>query len=297
MPPVQAGFTVAMPELAKRLNESTQGRIQFQLFSGGEIAPPPELYTTCANGMVDMILSTGGHYFGVMPLANVEGSLALNFRDSSDIAVLQFDKGLLPLFQAEHTKHGTHFLTLLAAGRSGLISKKPIHTIADLKGYKIRTFGGYSPLYASLGATPVTMPLGEAYLALSTGTVDAAVTGFSAHLDLKHYEVAKYALQTDQGAWSLVMNNDAWEALPDDLKSILTLTVYDFADWWVRNYDLYNPSVEGLKEKGVEFVDMEPGEFAKFETAAIALWDEVAAKDAVAAKAIGILKDYYAKKD
>lgn len=72
---------------------------------------------------------------------------------------------------------GVKVLELNGCIQSFLWTTKPVHTLEDLKGLKIRTPGGMQTGYIkSLGAQPVFMPLGDVYLAMETGTIDGLVT-------------------------------------------------------------------------------------------------------------------------
>ncbi|MGZ7287429.1 TRAP transporter substrate-binding protein DctP, partial [Streptococcus pyogenes] len=78
-------------------------------------------------------------------------------------------------------------------------SKRPIKTLADMKGMKIRV--QQSDLFISminaLGANATPMPFGELYSALQTGLVDGAENNYPSYESVKHYEVAKYYSLTE----------------------------------------------------------------------------------------------------
>jgi TRAP-type C4-dicarboxylate transport system substrate-binding protein len=92
-----------------------------------------------------------------------------------------------------------------------LWTTKPVKSLADLKGMKIRTPGGLQTSYIkALGAEPVFMPLGDVYLALETGTIDGLVTCPPLVLAFKLFEVAKYGVITTFGCVTegVVMNQE-----------------------------------------------------------------------------------------
>ena len=74
-------------------------------------------------------------------------------------------------------------------------TKKPVKTLDDVKGLKIRSPGGHQTNYIkSLGAEPIFMPLGDVYMAMETGTIDGIVTCVPLVSPFKLHEVAKHAV-------------------------------------------------------------------------------------------------------
>ncbi len=103
-------------------------------------------------------------------------------------------------------------------------SKRPIATVADLKGLKMRT----PPIdvtirtFKALGANPQQVAYTETYMALKTGVVDGQENPFSNVVDMKFYEAQKYLSVVN---WQVHPDpfyvNPAWyNALPDDLKAL-----------------------------------------------------------------------------
>jgi len=113
------------------------------------------------------------------------------------------------------------------------MSKKPINTLEDFKGIKIRTPGGLtSMLFQKLGASPVPIPGGELYTALSTGVVDAAeFVTLAEDWDIGLHEVTKYVLYPSFHGpiahCDFTINKNAWDKLPADIKAIMKTWVYE----------------------------------------------------------------------
>jgi tripartite ATP-independent transporter DctP family solute receptor len=112
-----------------------------------------------------------------------------------------------------------------SGARSIYTVKKPIHTLADTKGMKIRV--QQSDLWVSLmeamGANATPMPFGEVYTALKTGLVDAAENNYPSYESTRHFEVAKYYNKTEHSMAPeiLLFSKKTWDTLtPDDQKAI-----------------------------------------------------------------------------
>ncbi len=111
-----------------------------------------------------------------------------------------------------------------------LYSKKPVATLADLKGTKMRAYNPATTRIAELaGAQPVTIQLAELPQALATGGVDNFLTSSASGVDSKLYEQVKYFY--DVSAWlprnALVVNTKAFEALDKATQAIVVKAAAD----------------------------------------------------------------------
>ena len=112
-----------------------------------------------------------------------------------------------------------------SGARSIYTVKKPLKTLADAKGLKVRV--QQSDLWVSLleamGANATPMPYGEVYTALKTGLVDAAENNYPSYETSRHFEVAKYYNKTEHSMAPeiLLFSKKVWDTLSaDDQKQI-----------------------------------------------------------------------------
>ena len=112
-----------------------------------------------------------------------------------------------------------------SGARSIYTVKKPIKTLADAKGLKVRV--QQSDLWVSvleaMGANATPMPYGEVYTALKTGLVDAAENNYPSYESSRHFEVAKYYNKTEHSMAPeiLLFSKKVWDTLPaEDQKQI-----------------------------------------------------------------------------
>ena len=92
----------------------------------------------------------------------------------------------------EDTVQGGHVLALATLGFRDFYSKKEVHSIADIKGVKVRVQATATEdaIFPAYGAQTVHMPFGNVYTSLQTGVVDMAENGINVYMANKHYEVA-----------------------------------------------------------------------------------------------------------
>ena len=136
----------------------------------------------------------------------------------------------------------------------------------------------------------------ESYMGLKLGTIDAAQWDVSAITGLNWHEVAPYWLiggQNDVVPGNILVNQKSWNDLPDDLKAVLTQAAEDYYHLLLKVYVAEMVKVAELIKAGK--VIESPIDAAcerKHEEAAYKLWDEIGARDPVAAEAIQITRDW-----
>ncbi|MBN2061514.1 MAG: hypothetical protein JW882_13970, partial [Deltaproteobacteria bacterium] len=133
--------------------------------------------------------------------------------------------------------------------------------------------------------------------ALQMGALDGVLIVTAVIESNKFYEVVPYGLlpQLNWGAThSTFINSKKWDELPDDLKKLVKLTFHVWRSWNAR---YYNPrhnyvTIEEVQKMGIKMNQLSDGDVREIKKAADEIWDEVAAKDKVAAEAIEIVRKH-----
>ena len=111
-----------------------------------------------------------------------------------------------------------------SGSRSLYTVKKPVRTLADAKGMKIRVQQSdlWVALLQAMGANATPMPYGEVYTALKTGLVDGAENNWPSYDTSKHFEVAKYYSLTEHSMAPemLLMSRKVWDTLTPEQQKI-----------------------------------------------------------------------------
>jgi len=145
-----------------------------------------------------------------------------------------------------------------------LWTKKPVRSLEDIKGKKIRSPGGHQTQYIkALGAEPIFMPLGDVYLAMETGTVDGIVTCPPLVISFKLHEVAKFGLVTTFGCVSegVIMNGESWKKVPTDLKPVFDeVCTNPFHTTGGLNREVYKAMIKEITDKKVELYNLPASE-------------------------------------
>jgi len=168
---------------------------------------------------------------------------------------------------------------LMAHGPAFIHTRKPVNTLEDLKGMKIRGTGTTTKIVANLGATPVAMPMPDTYDALNRGVVDGVVCPFEALDGWKLGEVIKSTTQDYGASYNLaffvVMNKDKWNALPPDVQKIIEQINEEWIEKHGRNWDAIDkPGMDLSLKLGNKIISLSAEENAKWAKAVQPLFDE-----------------------
>ena len=153
-----------------------------------------------------------------------------------------------------------------SGARSIYTVKKPIKTLADAKGLKVRV--QHSDLWVSLleamGANATPMPYGEVYTALKTGLVDAAENNYPSYESSRHFEVAKYYNKTEHSMAPeiLLFSKKVWDTLPAEEQKQIRAAAKESVTYMRKLWDDREvKSLAIVKAGGAEIVDVDKASF------------------------------------
>ncbi len=226
----------------ERVEKMSGGRMKISLHYAGELVDYAEVDKALQANMIQISNTSSLFFRGAIPMGWVTAPNMPPFvtRSNDEFNELFHHRGLDELVAEALNERGIKYLGCHSVGNTYFWSKKPINTLEDLKGFKVRFFGSMSDFVEHFGASPVMLPHPETYMAIAMGTLDGSGTAWWLFRDLKLYEVCKYfigpAWQVPQGM-ELWVSKKAWDALPDDLKEIVTKAADEFNDDFARVCD------------------------------------------------------------
>jgi len=252
--------TQVLREWADTIAQRTDGRLKITIYpSGGLDIPWSEALYAIQEGSIQIIfiptayMGGASKFFGLTYLPGLITSVGEHQLASSAIYDLRVQE--LAKFNTIQVSHWAFCNQIYA-------SKKPLRTVEDFKGLKVRsTTPEDAALMEALEANPITMPYTEVYTALQRGTMDAFCTGADAMIGVSAWEVCPYIneLTAMMAGAPILVNKDAYEALPADIKVIFLEEVYNTE---TRVHNLikmgYETSMQTLVDKGMERVQPSP---------------------------------------
>ena len=226
VPPSHSIWVDPITPWSKEIESKSGGKMVVRLFPSMQLGgKPPELYRQMVTGIADIVFTLPGYTSGDFPMMSMSElpGTATSAEDGTRKLWSNFDK----LYGKEFAD--AKMLMLWNSDSASLMSRsKPIRTLEDMKGMRIRTpSAAQSAQLTALGATPVDMPVTQIYNALERGVIDATMIPLSAMLDFKLLEVVKY-LTIDaplgRSPFIVAMNKKRYEALPADMKKLIDST-------------------------------------------------------------------------
>lgn len=275
---------------AAQISEKTGGEVAVRVYMGGELGPgPAEQYSRAVDGVTDIAFGLPGYTASNFPktlLTELPGVI------SADTGTARMNANV-DMISDEYKR-----VVLLGIWNNApniiFTANKPVRTLADLKGLKIRVPSRNAGLVVEAwGASPVSMPAPEIYNAMQTGVIDGAMTDATTLGAFKLAEVTKYittGMDTTISSFFLIMNRDSFEALSEDQQKVVSEAGREAAmngnKAWLGIAD---KALAGFSAaEGKEVVTLSDEEAAKFNAASAAVLDKVIAEaegQGIAAKA------------
>ncbi len=209
----------------REVEKATGGKVKFEEYYSQTLSKGPDAWQAARSGVADISWVFHGYTPGLTTLADVVTLPFMAFKNPAQSSAI-----LWKLYE-EFPKLAAQFKDnkILFAWASApfflLNNKRPIQTLDDFKGLKVRVAGG-PPTEAAktLGITPVLMSMPDSYLSLQKGVIDGMAVTWDILGGYKQYEVAKYYTYFPFYTiyFSFAMNWGTWNRLPPDVQKVLT---------------------------------------------------------------------------
>jgi tripartite ATP-independent transporter DctP family solute receptor len=252
---------------ADRVKEYTQGRYSVDAHHSSTLGDDPKLLEQVKLGAIDFAVTGVGIYSNQVPEL---GLLALPYLvESYEQGWQLFDTSpwVKEWFAKLQTKN-IRYLAMLEAGFRAVTAKRPVRTPEDVKGMKIRLPKNqmYFWIWSTLEANPTPMALGEVYLGIQQGVVEAQENPIPTIHVHKFYEVAKYISLTNHlyAPIPLCISEKRWQSLsPADQAAVMKAA--QEASVWHRKavVDEEDKMLADMKAKGATIIKPDVSAFAK----------------------------------
>lgn len=157
-------------------------------------------------------------------------------------------------------------LAFYDSGARSIYAKKPVRTVADAKGLKIRVQQSdlWVALVGAMGANATPMPYGEVYTALKTGLIDAAENNIPSFDTAKHVEAVKVYSRTEHSMAPeiLVMSKIVWDKLPRAEQDMIRAAARESVAFQRQKWDEQEArSLANVKAQGAQIVEVDKKSF------------------------------------
>jgi len=238
---------IAATNWAHEIQQRTGGRVQITVYPAGSLTKADQCYEGVIKGISDLGMSCFAYTRGRFPL--LEGlDLPLGYPDGATATRLA--NTIIQKYQPAEL-NDVKMLYVHAHGPGILASKKPVHSLDELKGMKVRATGLSAKIVEALGATPVAMSQPETYEALAKGVVEATLCPIETLKGWKQGETIEYVVDATAIGYTtamfVVMNKDKWAALPADVQQVFT----EVSQEWIAKH---GAAWDEADQAGREFV-------------------------------------------
>jgi tripartite ATP-independent transporter DctP family solute receptor len=258
---------VATLNLGKKFETATNGKYKMQMYPNSVLGDEKSMIEQTQIGAINILRTSLGPVGAVVPEVNVF-NLPFVFRNEAHMrAVIDGPIGQEILDKVSASPARLVALAWMDGGSRSLYTKKPVRSIADLKGQKIRMMGNpqFVDTMNALGGNGIAMGYSEVYSALQTGVLDGAENNPPSMFTSNHFTTgAKYYTQTNHLIIPelLVMSKTTWNKLtaPEqaEMKKFGREAQMEQRVLWDKSVE---ESIVKLKAGGVEFIQLDQKPF------------------------------------
>lgn len=261
----------ALNWFADELKARSNGALEIEFHWGKSLLGTKAVLQGVGDGVADMGSVIGfftpkklrGYNIGDLPVENSDewvGMRALYEFASSDATM-----------KKEFAAQGVHYVTNYTTGPIQLICTKPVGSLGDLSGTKLRGSGPYGKTFGDFGAEVQRMGQAKVYQALESGLIECNQNYYYSMKAYKQYEVAPHVVELDWGqnmAFGIMMNQASWDGLSADEQKIISDLGSDFIDHMAQlmidgKSSNKQAMVDGVDGKTISVVNLSDAERTK----------------------------------
>ncbi|NWF67240.1 MAG: TRAP transporter substrate-binding protein DctP [Campylobacterales bacterium] len=247
----------AVDYFAKKIDELSGGALNIKIHAKNSLIPALEVFDATSRGLIDGFHSGPYYWKGKNSAFGLIGGFPFGFTQNEMSAYLMFGGGY-ELWRELYAKH--NLMPFMGGGtdiQMGGWYKKPINSLHDLNGLKMRIPGIAGEVVSKVGVSPILLPAGEIYQALERGIIDATEwVGPALDLMMKFYQVAPYYYTGWHEPGSMLeftFNKATFEKLPKEFQTMIEMTSHESHSRMVYEMQTKNSqSLEKLNEFKIE---------------------------------------------
>jgi len=243
---------LAVKYMGDELSKATGGKDTIKVFGDSSLGSEKDTVEQVKIGALDMVRVNTSAFHGIVPESMIP-ALPFLFRDIDHFRKTMYgpqgDKIL-----AAFDKAGFVGLAFYESGARSMYAKKPIKSVTDMKGLKVRVQPSdlWVALITAMGASPAPMPFAEVYTGLKTGLIDAAENNIPSYEETKHFEAAPIFSETQHSMPPevLVFSKKIWDTLSKDEQAAIRKAAKDSVPYYVKLWEAKEKDAKAAVIKG-----------------------------------------------
>jgi TRAP-type C4-dicarboxylate transport system substrate-binding protein len=269
---------------AARVAKQAPGKLKVEVYPAEQLGNNARMLEGLTIGTVEAVIGPPEFIVGVDPRFQIASAPGL-VKDLEHAARLSQDAKLREALFGFGEAKGLRGIGLVVYGGHTYATRKPVRTLADFQGMKIRVLA--SPMHTvpmtKIGATGVAMPPSEAVQAIASGAIDGARTGITIFTTFKYYDLVKNITMADGDGmiFSMFYVGKNWfDRLPKDVQKVV-VEAATALEPEMNQYtiDLNRKAEDVWKSHGGQIIRLTGRDQAEFQKLMRAAGEEVAQKD------------------
>ncbi|WP_297485043.1 TRAP transporter substrate-binding protein [Sulfurimonas sp.] len=212
-------------KFAKRVEDISGGSLQIKIYPKNVLVPALAVFDACSSGQIDAFHSGPYYWKGKNSAFALFSGMPFGFTAEEINSWMLFGGGM-DLWREQYAKYNLHpFLGGNTNIQMGGWFRKPIHSLADMQGLKMRIPGLGGEVFSRMGVNPILLPAGEIYTSLERGVIDATEwVGPALDIKMGFYKVAPYyysGWHEPGSVLELTFNKHLWSKLAFEHQSMI----------------------------------------------------------------------------
>lgn len=266
-------------EYIEDIQKLTNNKVKISYFPAEQLGKAKDMLTVCGKGLSDFCQIHITYFAGQLPYSNI---IVLPYWTTSTegTEIFQYMLDNSPELQEEFHKYGVKGLSGTTTPAYDVATvKKPVHSLEDLKGLKLKTAGGiYDNIAKRYGIVPVSIPATETYEAIQRGVVDGVVFNYPSIRSYHLNDLIKYitnGMRCGGYPLAIIISEKSWAKLPKDIQeAVAKATRAAVAREGKRWDDMHQEAMKQFKDKGIQVYDLTPEQRLAWRKALEGIGDE-----------------------
>ena len=248
------------------IKKRTGGQVEISYYPGGTLLTAPKMAVGVSTGIADIGMAHCGYSRGRFPVMEI---MELPIGSPSAYISTHVANDFYDKFKPK--EWNAYYPLMFSTSPPAILQtvSKPVRTLEELKGMKIRGTGRIGDLVKTLGATPMPIEMVDLYESLKRNVIDGNFGPMEQLKGFKIGEIIKYTTACWKIGTSytfyIVMNRSKWDALPSDIKKIFQETANEFKEKWAVQWnEIEIEGVQYLKSQGGQIIQISDAEAARW---------------------------------
>ncbi|WP_152182892.1 TRAP transporter substrate-binding protein [Sulfurimonas indica] len=237
-------------KFVKRVKDISGGLLEIKLYPKNVLVPALAVFDAASSGQIDAFHSGPYYWKGKNSAFSLYSGIPFGFT-AEEVNSWMLYGGGLELWREQYAKYNLYpFLGGNTNIQMGGWFRKPINSLADMQGLKMRIPGLGGEVFAKMGVNPILLPAGEIYTSLERGVIDATEwVGPALDIKMGFYKVAPYyysGWHEPGSVLELTFNKHSWKKLSDEHKAMIEVCASEMNS--NMTYEFHAQNIQALQK-------------------------------------------------